>query len=288
VIGGAEAAALTNQHYDLPTDVFATFLDTRMKYSCGLYPTGRETLDEAQTASLAYITRLLHIDGGERVLDIGCGWGSLSVYLAAEHGCRVTAVTPAPAQAEYVRRAATRAGVTGLVDVRLGSVFDVDLGDAWFDAVALVEMVEHIPDHGALLAVAVGHLRRGGRLFLSASCYRSRVEQAEFADRPATRHVAEVFGYGLMRPVSALLAAAEDTGLSISSLIDLTAHYPRTIDEWARRAARHSDRIEALVPGLSAHLARYFETSNAGWGHTTKLYAFSGTRSRIGEAEVLR
>ncbi|WP_158858173.1 SAM-dependent methyltransferase, partial [Streptomyces sp. NRRL B-1347] len=81
-----------NCHYELPSAVFEAFLGRRMKYTCGLYATGNETLDEAQEAKLRMIASLLGIRGGERVLDIGCGWGALALFLAEQHQCQVVAV----------------------------------------------------------------------------------------------------------------------------------------------------------------------------------------------------
>ncbi|WP_024805619.1 cyclopropane-fatty-acyl-phospholipid synthase family protein [Nocardia sp. BMG51109] len=288
-ISSPEAVSATNRHYDLPPEVFEAFLDARMKYTCGLYRTGGESLDEAQRDKLAYIARLLHVGAGQRVLDIGCGWGSLAVYLAVEHGCRVTAVTPSRVQSEYVRDRAAGAGVTGLVTVETASIYDIDLSGRRFDAVALVGAIEHMPDHRTVLTTVAHRLRRGGRMYLSASCYRDESTFARYADHPGSRHVTDkIFGYGVLRPLSRLVAAAEDAGLSVSTVLDLTAHYRRTIEDWSARAAAHRDRIDAAVPGLADDLLRYFTITNSGWGYTTKQYALTAIRSREGETELVR
>jgi cyclopropane-fatty-acyl-phospholipid synthase len=282
-IGVAEAAAATNRHYDLPPELFETFLGRRMKYTCGLYAGGAATLDEAQEAKLAFIARCLRVGAGESVLDIGTGWGSLAFFLAERFGCQVTAVTPSSTQARYVRDRAAAAGADKRIRVVERSVYDLELPAASFDAVALVGVIEHMPDHHRVLSTAATLLRRGGRLYLSASCFRCRAAFDEYAASPGSRHVLEtIFGYGTLRPLSALVEAAEDAGLSLTGITDLTSHYHRTIEDWLAgiRAAR--ERIDAIVPRYAGELVRYLEATNAGWGHTAKHYAFSAVRSRWG------
>jgi cyclopropane-fatty-acyl-phospholipid synthase len=282
-----EAAAATSRHYDLPPEMFATFLGPRMKYTCGLYTDPAATLDEAQEAKLAFIARQLGITGGESVLDIGTGWGSLAFYLAQTFGCQVTGVTPSQAQARYVAEQARATGLDGLVRVWRRSVYDLDLAPASFDGVALVGVIEHLPDHRRALGIAARLVRRQGSVYVSASCYRSQDMLNRHAARPASQHVTEsVFGYGLMRPLSVLVEAAERAGLSMSAITDLTPSYERTIADWLERVRAASARIDAIVPGYSGELAGYLETANAGWGYTTKHYAFTAVRSRLGRTQV--
>jgi cyclopropane-fatty-acyl-phospholipid synthase len=285
----AEAVAATNRHYDLPPALFAAFLGRRMKYTCGLYPDGEATLDEAQEAKLEFIARRLRIDGGQAVLDIGTGWGSLAFFLAERFGCPVTAVTPSSTQAGYVRDRAASTGLAERIHVIERSVYDLELPAASFDAVALVGVIEHMPDHRRVLAAAARLLRRGGRLYLSASCFRSQAAFDEYTTSPASRHVLQaVFGYGTLRPLSALVQAAEDAGLSLTGITDLTPHYHRTIEDWLTGIAAARDRIDAIVPGYSGELIRYLEATNAGWGHTAKHYALGAVRSRWGYPEISR
>ncbi|MEU8567826.1 class I SAM-dependent methyltransferase [Streptomyces pathocidini] len=279
----AEAVAATNRHYTLPPPVFAAFLGRRMKYTCGLYGPGVGSLDEAQEAKLRMIASLLGVRGGERVLDIGCGWGALALFLAQEYDCHVTAVAPAPVQTAHLRAAAERLGLADRVEVRDASVEELEPDGTPFDAVAMVGVIEHMPDHAAALRTAARLLRRGGTLYLSASCFRSHATRHEFASRPGSRHVTEgIFGYAVMRPVSVLVAGLEDAGLSMTTLTDLTGHYHRTIEEWLRRAELHRAEIDREHPGLTDDLVRYFRVTNAGWGYTTKHYALTAVRSRMG------
>jgi cyclopropane-fatty-acyl-phospholipid synthase len=283
-----QAAAATNRHYGLPPRIFEAFLDRRMKYTCGLYVRGDESLDEAQEAKLRFISRLLHVRGGERVLDIGCGWGGLLLYLAEESGCQATGITPAAAQAEYVRDRVRAAGLSDLVAVSIASVYDVELPEGDFDAVAMVGVIEAMPDLQTALGRAARWLRPGGRLYLSASCYRSSAVLRDSAARPGSRQVSDdIFGYGTMRPLSELVEATATAGLTVSGVYDLSSHYHRTIIDWKSRVAANRQTIEALRPGYADELLAYFDIANAGWGYSTKHYAITATRRRHGELEMV-
>ncbi|MFJ9715348.1 SAM-dependent methyltransferase [Streptomyces sp. NPDC101213] len=277
-----EARRATNQHYELPPEVFTAFLDARVKYSSALYRDPHHTLEEAQTAKLHFVAERLGLRGGECLLDIGCGWGSLTLFMAQEYGCEVTAVTPSAPQAEYVREQAARAGLTGRVMVRIGSYSDMEV-EGRYDAATMLGSIIHMPDRIDALRKTYQALRRGGRLYLSESCFRNEEVYQEFANRPGTKHVTErIFGFADMVPFSQLIGATESAGFSLETLDDLTAHYHRTIEEWERRALANSDRIEAAAPGMTAPLVEYLRTANAGWGYTSKHYALTAVKSRLG------
>jgi cyclopropane-fatty-acyl-phospholipid synthase len=280
------AVTATNGHYELPVELFGRFLGRRMKYSCGLYDTPATTLDEAQEAKLRWVLdRNLRMTSGQRLLDIGCGWGSLTLF-AAERGCHVVGITPSRPQRDYILRQARERGLGHLIDVRLGRFTSVDLDGEDFNAAAMIGSIVHMPDRDDVLAATRRRLKTGGRLYLSESCFRNQKIFEEYRASPGFRFVGEdIFGFGEMVPLAGLIAAAENAGLSIVRLADLTAHYPCTLADWSERVRDGQAEIDAVQPGASARLLRYFEIGATAFGYTTKHYAFVAEKSRMGRWE---
>lgn len=281
-----EARRATNRHYELPTAFFAAYLDRRLKYSSGLYQNPDVTLDEAQTAKLHFVAQQLSLPEGGQVLDIGCGWGSLILFMAAEYGCRATGVTPSATQAAYITARAEEMGVADRIQIELGSFLDLHL-DGRYNAVTMLGSIIHMPDRAAVLRKVKGLLPRAGTLYLSESCFRNWSMYQEFSGRPGTRHVTEgIFGFADMVPLSALVQTVESVGLSLTGLTDLTADYDRTIADWQTRAIANREEIEKAAPGMFDPLIRYLKTARAGWGYTTKHYALTAAKVRLGPEHV--
>ncbi|CAO5151713.1 Methyltransferase, cyclopropane fatty acid synthase [Frankia sp. AiPs1] len=290
----------TNQHYDLDPEIFGLFLDPLRKYSSGLYRTEGIGLAQAQIAKLHFVADRLRLASaaavgaafaasassaastasttrgasGARLLDVGCGWGSLILFMAREYGARVTGISPAGRQHEFIARRAAELGVTERVTTTVGKFEDVALPERSFDAVTMLGSIVHMPDVDLAVRRARTMLRRGGRYYVSETCFRNAAARDEFDRRAGTEFVRNsIFGWGDMRPLSELVRAVEDAGFSVDSVDDLTDDYRRTIDDWLVRVAESADAIDELSPGMAASLTRYLEVANAGWGFTTKHYA---------------
>jgi cyclopropane-fatty-acyl-phospholipid synthase len=279
--GAVPVTAQTNQHYDLDPRIFGLFLDPLRKYSSGYYREPGVTLAEAQVAKLRFVADRLALREGDRLLDVGCGWGSLILFMAQEYAARTVGISPAGNQHAYIARRAAELGVAEKVTTFQGHFEDAELPAGPFDAVTMLGSIVHMPDATHVMRRARSLLRRGGRYYVSESCFRNAAARDEFDRRAGTEFVRQsIFGWGDMRPLSDLVRAAEDAGFSIVSVDDLTDDYRRTIDDWIDRVDANAEAIEEIRPGMAATLRRYLEVANAGWGYTTKHYALVCQRSR--------
>src|SRR3954452_17294175 len=161
----ARDSRAVRHHYDLPPEFFRLFLGPTMTYSCAIFSRGASTLEEAQEAKLELVCQKLGLERGQRVLDVGCGWGSFAIHAARRHGVHVTGVTLSEPQAALGRRRAAELGLANLVDIRTADYRE--LTDEPFDAVASIGMVEHV---GAsqidVYACQIAHMLRPGGRFL--------------------------------------------------------------------------------------------------------------------------
>ncbi len=280
----APASADTNQHYDQDPDIFGLFLDPLRKYSSGLYLTPEATLEEAQVAKLHFVADRLLVTEGARLLDVGCGWGSLVLFMAREYQARVVGISPAGRQHDYIVQRVAELGLGDRVRIVTGHFEDAALGqgpEGGFDGVSMLGSIVHMPDLGHAMRRARSLLRRGGRFYVSESCFRNAATRATFDTGPGLDFIREaIFGWGDMRPLSDLVRAAEDAGFSVVSVDDLTDDYRRTIDDWHANVTANADAINAIRPGYAATLTHYLEVANAGWGYTTKHYALTCKKAR--------
>ena len=223
-------ARAVRHHYDLSNDFFGLFLDESMTYSCGFFSLGATTLEEAQQAKLELVCEKLALEPGQRVLDIGCGWGSFAIHAARGRGVEVTGITLSEPQAELARRRAEEAGVGDKVDIR---VMDYrDLTDQPFDAVASIGMVEHV---GSVqidaYAQQVARLVKPGGPVLNHGIARVRhgdPEAGAFSER-------YVFPDAAPLHLSRIILAMERAGLATNHVEGFAPDYAETLRHWARR-----------------------------------------------------
>ncbi|SNQ51480.1 Cyclopropane-fatty-acyl-phospholipid synthase [Frankia canadensis] len=277
----AAQTAQTNQHYDLDPRIFGLFLDPLRKYSSGYYREPGLTLERAQEAKLRWVAGQLGLRGGDRLLDVGCGWGALILFMAREYNARVVGISPAGNQHGYIAGRAVDLGVADRVSTVQGYFEHAALPAGPFDAVTMLGSIVHMPDLVHVMRRARSLLRRGGRYYVSETCFRNAAARDEFDRRAGTEFVRNsIFGWGDMRPLSDLVRAAEDAGFSVVGVEDLTDDYRLTIDDWITNVDRSAEEIDQIRPGMAATLRHYLEVANAGWGYTTKHYALVCQRSR--------
>jgi cyclopropane-fatty-acyl-phospholipid synthase len=231
-------AAAVRHHYDVSNEFFALFLDETMTYSCALFEEGVETLEDAQRAKLELICRKLELEPGMTMLDIGCGWGSLAIHAARDHGASVVGITLSEPQAGLARERAREAGVGDRVEFR---VMDYrDLRDERFQAVASIGMVEHVGegqiDRYAAQIAAV--LEPGGRVLNHGITYIPAAEGgAHIGGDFSNRYV---FPDGELLNLSRMLLAFERAGFEALNVENLHTDYAETLRHWT---ARFEDRL---------------------------------------------
>ena len=237
-------AAAVRHHYDVSNEFFALFLDESMTYSCALFEEGTETLEDAQRAKLELICRKLDLAPGMRLLDIGCGWGSLAIHAAREHGASVWGITLSEPQAELASARARRAGVGDRVEIR---VMDYrDLRAERFDAVASIGMVEHvglaqIDEYAARIAQV---LEPGGGVLNHG------IARLRHTDPPAGSF-SERYVFPDAEPLhlSRVLLALERAGFETDHVEGFRADYAETLRHWARRLdERREDALRLAGP----------------------------------------
>jgi cyclopropane-fatty-acyl-phospholipid synthase len=214
-----------------------------MTYSCAFFSRAGEgaTLEEAQEAKLALTAQKLQLQPGQRVLDVGCGWGSFTRHVAAAHGVRVVGITLSERQAEVARRRAHEEGLSDLIDIR---VMDWrELQGETFDAIASIGMVEHVgPTNIDAYAQRLGELLRPGGRLLNHGI-------AALGDRdPYGGPFSErfVFPDGAPLHVSRIISALERSGFEPLHVEGFREDYAETLRHWARRFDEHLDEAERL------------------------------------------
>jgi cyclopropane-fatty-acyl-phospholipid synthase len=235
-------ARAVRHHYDVSNEFFALFLDRSMTYSCAFWGAGAKTLEEAQEEKLETVARKLALKPGERVLDVGCGWGAFPLWAARKHDVSVVGITLSPPQAEEARRRAEQAGVADRVEIR---VMDYrDLAGESFDAIASIGMVEHVGASQIDLyaQTLAGLLEPGGRL-LNHGITRLRHTDAEagaFSER-------YVFPDAAPLHLSRNLLALERAGFVTHHVEDYAADYAETLRHWAKRLDENLERATQLA-----------------------------------------
>ncbi|MDQ3859108.1 MAG: cyclopropane-fatty-acyl-phospholipid synthase family protein [Actinomycetota bacterium] len=230
-------------HYDRSNEFFALFLDRRMVYSCAYFLAPDVDLDAAQEAKLDLICRKLRLRPGERLLDIGCGWGGLVVHAAERYGVEAVGVTVSERQAVLARERIAHAGLEARCRVEVADYRDLETSET-YDKLASVGMFEHVGERllPEYFARAWRALRPGG-VFLNHGIARSAEGRRRRGPSFNQRYV---FPDGELLPVSTTLAAAEAAGFEVRDVENLREHYALTLRHWRRRLeTRRSDAVRA-------------------------------------------
>ncbi len=237
--------AAISHHYDLSNDFYELILDPHMAYSCG-YWTGAD----AQRDKLALVCAKLGLQPGMRMLDVGCGWGSLSLYAAENFDVHVTSVTLAKEQRDFVQQ---RVDERGLANIEVRHQDYRDVVDGPFDVISSIEMGEHVgrENYPAFAAQLRGLLKPRGRLLIQQMSRRTQRGGGPFIEAFIAPDMD-------MRPVGETVEMLESAGLEVRDVHALREHYVRTIHEWYRTFESHWDDAVALVGEEVARVWRLY------------------------------
>src|SRR5689334_19832067 len=237
-------------HYDVGNEFFSLFLDESMTYSCAFFSRvpkprfGRRepTLAEAQDAKRELVCTKLALQPGERVLDVGCGWGSFVIHAAQRHGVEAVGITLSEPQAELARQKVAEAGVEERVEIRVQDYRE--LAGENFDAVASIGMVEHVGESqiDVYAEQLASMLRPGGRLLNHGI---SRLKHGNIEGGPFSERY--VFPDGETTHVSRVILALERAGFIVRHVEEFGSDYAETLRHWIRNLDENRERAEELA-----------------------------------------
>jgi len=231
------AVANAKHHYDLGNDFYRLWLDQSLTYSCAYFLRDQDELERAQRQKLELLCRKARVEPGQHLLDIGCGWGSLLFHAARHHGMRVTGVTPAGEQADYIEREAKRLSLDDRVHVHRGDWRDLR---GQFDRIISIGMFEHVGrEHYPSFFRRWHDLLTPGGLSVLQTIGRMAPQRPD----PWIRRY--IFPGGYLPTLTQITSNSADTSLWVSDVENLRWHYARTLACWAANFDKARDRIAA-------------------------------------------
>lgn len=250
-------------------------LGPSMVYSCAYFAEPGATLEDAQRDKLDLVCRKLGLTEGDRLLDVGCGWGSMAMHAAREYGAQVTGVTLSREQAAYARKRIAEAGLTDRIEIRVQDYRDVR--DGPYDAISSIGMAEHVGSvrYREYADDLFALLKPGGRLLNHQIARRPEKDESQY-------HIddfidAYVFPDGELAPLGRTLATLEEAGFEARDVESLREHYALTLRQWVRNLEKHwPEAVRATSPGRARVWRLYMAAS-----------ALSFEHNRIGVNQIL-
>jgi cyclopropane-fatty-acyl-phospholipid synthase len=266
--------AANAQHYELPPAFFEQCLGKRLKYSGCYYPRGDETLDQAEEAMLALYAGRAELADGQNILELGCGWGSLTLWMAERYPrARIVAVSNSMPQRTHIEEQCRQLGLSN-VRVITEDVNQLELQEAYFDRCVSVEMFEHMRNYETLLGRIAGWLKPNGKLFVHIFAHKTLMYPFETAgdDNWMGRHF---FTGGLMPASDTLLWFQRDMGIEQRWHVDGT-HYQRTANHWLDNQDAHRDAVMAtLIEAYGREAAPlWFQRWRMFWMSCAELFGY--------------
>jgi cyclopropane-fatty-acyl-phospholipid synthase len=257
-------------HYDLPSEFYALWLDQRMAYSCAYFQRLEDDLETAQLQKLDYVCKKLRLRGGDRLLDIGCGWGALVLHAASRYGVRALGITLSQPQAELAREHIRQARLDDRCRVEICDYRELD-SNSQFDKIVSVGMFEHVGEK--LLPQyfkKVWNLLMPGGVFLNHGISYSAIfhrKGPSFIER-------FVFPDAELVPISTSLHAAETSGFEVVDVESLRKHYTLTLKMWLERLERGVEQARSVVDEITYRIWRLYLAGSAYGFRTGRLNVY--------------
>jgi cyclopropane-fatty-acyl-phospholipid synthase len=271
--------AANEQHYEVPAALYRSVLGSHLKYSSCLWPPGVRTLDEAERRMLDLTVRRAGIADGQEILELGCGWGSLTLRMAeAFQGSRITAVSNSASQRRTITERCRERGLAN-VEVITADVNHLEL-DRTFDRVVSVEMLEHVRNHRALFERIAGWLRPGGTFFAHVFCHRSVPYLFdEDPDDPGDWMARTFFTGGIMPSPDLFLRFQDHLRVRRQWLHD-GHHYQRTAEAWLRNLDRNRSAVRRVLAAVhgGADADRWVQRWRIFFMAVAELFGYRGGR----------
>ncbi|MGN7251988.1 class I SAM-dependent methyltransferase [Arthrobacter sp. SAFR-014] len=252
-------AAAISHHYDVGNDFYRLLLGPSMVYSCAVWSDESKSLEEAQEEKLDLVCRKLGLQPGQRLLDVGCGWGSFALHAAERYGVTVVGITISTEQAELVRKRVAEAGLTDRVEIRVQDYREID--DGPFDAISSIGMSEHVGREQLNRYVSQLHslLRPGGRMLNHAISWNA----GHTEDDPDSFIPRYVFPDGQMLSLSEVMTALEGGGFEVLDVEALRRHYALTLRAWVKNLEENWDEAVRLTTDGRARVWRLYMAASA-------------------------
>ena len=269
--------AAVNYHYDHSVDFWRLWLDESLCYSCAYFESPGLSLGEAQKLKVDYICRKLRLEPGQRLLDLGCGWGALILHAAAHYGVLALGITLSSEQAEVARERIRAAGLSARCRVEVGNFLELNPGGT-FDRISSVGAAEHVPERffDRYFARAFGWLRPGGQFF-----HHAIVHAPSVAQRPGRSFMQRyVFPDHFLASIGRTVTGAERAGFEVRDVESLREHYHLTLRNWLRRLEAAQSAVERASDALSFRVFRLYLAGSA--------YEFASGRLNIYQSLLIK
>ncbi|MDA0279837.1 MAG: cyclopropane-fatty-acyl-phospholipid synthase [Proteobacteria bacterium] len=262
-----ETDAANAQHYEVATDFYLASLGKRLKYSCAYYPDSNTTLDQAEEEMLSLYSKRAELDNDQRILELGCGWGSLTLWMAEKYPrSKITAVSNSSTQKSYIDHLCRKAGFDN-VTIITADVNFLELESAQFDRVISIEMFEHMRNYRQLFKRISDWLTSEGKLFLHIFAHRNVMYPFDVKSEQDWMSK-YFFTGGLMPSIDTLLHFQEQLKIESRWLIN-GQHYQKTCNHWLEKTDKNKERI------IDAFKENYTEKEAKLWFHRWRIFYMS-------------